>query len=164
MTIYLVLAIVALIIIGYFTYTLFKHAPDLDIQKKSCNFKITKPRIKQHDNIKTATFNIYVKNYHKFFIEFPILFKFYSNFKFKSRIKIGYSLPGDDLKEEIFKEEIEFVDQVKEHYYKINDIILGKIHIEIECETEYGKPIISFEILENCLCKLDKIYKLEIKF
>jgi len=163
MTLYIVVLLSILFVIFYLL-VLLKNQSSLTKNIKNCGFKISKPKIKKCDGKKIAYFSVYVKDYHKFFIEFPVLFKFYSDYRFKSTIKIGYSIPGDKDVEQIFKEDIEFIGKTKEYVYYLTDIILGKLDIEIEAETEYGSPIISFEILENKVCKLKKEYILEIKF
>ncbi len=57
-----------------------------------------------------------------------------------------------------------FEQDTKEHVYYITDVILGSIDFEIEMDIDYGQPIVSFEILENSLCRLTEEYHLEIKF
>jgi hypothetical protein len=96
--------------------------------------------------------------------DFPIAFRFYSDEKFKSKIKITYKVSSDDEIEIIFDKIVEFEDNTKEHIYYINDVIVGSIDIEIYTDSIYGKPTINFEILQNNLCHMTKEYKLEIKF
>ena len=58
----------------------------------------------------------------------------------------------------------EKVDAAKEHIYYINDVIVGSIDIEIFTNTQYGRPKIIFEILQNNMCHMTKEHKLEIVF
>jgi len=134
--------------------------------KKLSKFYITQPRFKSIGNKKYANFNILIKRRHIFLVDFPVIFKFYSNSIFKAKIKIVYTTLGNDCIEEILNKEIISSDKVlkQEHIYHITDIILGKIEIEIELDCNYGQPIISFEILKNPLIKLLKSHRIEINF
>jgi hypothetical protein len=159
-----VIALLLVIFVIFYLLVFLKKESSFSNNPTDCGFKISKPKVKNCGDRKIAYFSVYVKENHKFFVEFPVLFKFYSDYRFKSKIKIGYTIPGDKNKEEIFKDNIEFIGKTKEYVYYLTDIILGRIDIEIEAESEYGNPIISFEILENVVCKLKKEYVVEIKF
>ena len=141
----------------------FKLEPEIDL-KPECKFRITNPKFEICGNKKYARYSVYVDNVDKFFLDFPVLFKFYSDYKFKSKIKITYTTPGDDGQEIIYDKLLVFEEDTKEHVYYITDVILGSIDFEIELEVDYGQPIISFEILENSLCRLTEEYYIEIKF
>jgi len=132
--------------------------------REICKFHISKPKFKSYNDKKYAYFDVLIRNKDTFFVDFPVMFKFYSNSKFKSRIKIIYTTPGAPEVEEIINKDMIFAGRVKEHIYYITDIIIGKIKIEIELKIDYGQPIISFEILENSLCELLEEHKIEIKF
>lgn len=131
-----------------------------------CKFKILSPKysVNKNKNIKKANFNIIVEKKHRYFINFPLLFKFYSHKKFKTYVKITYTTPGEDEKQILFDRIVEYTSKTKEHIVYITDIIMGKISIEISIETSYGNPIIDFEIMENNTCELTKEHKLELKF
>lgn len=129
-----------------------------------CKFNISKPKFKKNNGQKIAQFNIFSKSKNIYFRDFPIGFKFYSNQKFKSKIKITYTCIGDDEIEVIYDRIVEFEDHQREHIYYINDVIVGGITIEICTDNIYGKPTIEFEILQNNLCHMTKEYKLEIVF
>lgn len=131
--------------------------------KNPCKFKISPPKFKIEDNKKYASFNIIVEKRHKYFINFPLLFKFYSDSKFKMDCRIYYTTPGED-RQLVLDQQIEFISKTKEHTVYITDVIMGKILIEIELEVDRGLPIIEFEILENSTCTLMKEHKLEIVF
>jgi hypothetical protein len=153
--------IIVLIGILITCYICKKEKVDISI----CDFEITKPKFRKEGKKEFATFSVLVDDNHRFFIDFPILFKFYSNSKFKSKIKISYCTPDSENNEEIYNKDVFFDgSQVKEYTYYISDIIIGNITIEIETEVDYGTPMISFEILTNNTCKLKKEYRLEIKF
>jgi len=130
-----------------------------------CNFVITRPRYKiENDTIRIAKFSVLSKNKNRYFRDFPIGFRFYSDEKFRSKIRISYNVSEDDDIEIIYDRVVEFEEGVKEHIYYINDVIMGSIDIEIYTDTYYGKPSIDFEILQNNMCHLNKVYKIEIKF
>ena len=131
--------------------------------KNSCRFKILPPKYTIKGNKKYAYFSIVVEKRHRFFINFPLLFKFYSNSKFRAMVKVFYSIPGED-KQMILDREIEFISKTKEHIVYISDVIMGKIFIEVELEVEEGSPIVGFEIMENKTCILMKEHKLELRF
>jgi hypothetical protein len=135
------------------------------IKKPECKFKITEPKFKSVENKKFATYSVLInEKHHVFFVEFPLLFKFYSEENFKSKVKIAYRVPKDPVVEEIMNKDMVFTGTPKEYRYFINDIIMGKIDIEIELNTSYGNPTISFEILPNDLCDMRQPCKIEIKF
>jgi hypothetical protein len=129
-----------------------------------CKFTISKPEFQIEDTIRIAKYSVYTKNKDRYFRDFPIGFKFYSNEKFRSKIKITYTISGDEEVEIIYDRIVEFEDNVKEHIYYINDVIVGSIDIEIYTDTDYGKPTIAFEILQNNMCHMTQDHKLEIQF
>lgn len=158
--------ILLLIIIGAIIL-LYRQLKKKDIDKyilPECKFTITSPKYEINNCIRIAKFSVFSKNKVRYFRDFPIAFRFYSNEKFKSKIKITYTISNDDEIEIIFDKIVEFEDNVKEHIYYINDVIVGSIDIEIYTDSIYGKPTIGFEILQNNLCHMTKEYKLEIKF
>lgn len=144
----------------------FKLKPEPDIEvKPECKFRITHPKFEIDGKKRYARYSVYVDNIDKFFLDFPIMFKFYSDYKFKAKIKITYNTTKDDEEKEIIYDKLlVFKENTKEHVYYITDVILGSINFEIEMQVDYGEPIISFEILENSLCRLTEEYYLEIKF
>lgn len=129
-----------------------------------CKFIITKPAFKIYDNVKIANYSVISKNKNRYFRDFPIGFKFYSEQKFRSKIRITYKVSGDDETEVIYDRIVEFNENSCEHIYYINDIIIGSIDIEIYTNTDYGKPTIGFEILQNNMCHMSKEHKIEIIF
>lgn len=130
-----------------------------------CKFEITEPKYKIRDNKKIATYSVLMhEKYHMFFVDFPILFKFYSEENFKTKVKIVYRVPKEPLAEEILNKEMIFAGKPKEYFYYITDIIIGRIDFEIELNVNYGNPVIGFEILPNDLCVMKKEQKIEIKF
>ena len=133
-------------------------------EKEKCNFRISKPNFKNGDHKKYAFFTVFVDNNHTFFIDFPVAFRFYSDTRFKSRVKIRYSTPNTQRVEELINKEVIFETKTKESKRYINDIIVGKLEFEIELDVDYGHPIIEFEIMKNPLCALRKEHKLTIKF
>ena len=116
--------------------------------KNACRFKILPPKYTIDGNKKYAYFSIIVEKRHRFFINFPLLFKFYSNSKFRAIVKVFYSVPGDD-RQMILDKEIEFISKTREHIVYISDVIMGKIFIEVELEVDEGNPIVGFEIKED---------------
>lgn len=144
-------------------YRQIKKSSDENILPE-CRFFISNPKYKICDNIRIATYSVFSKNKNRYFRDFPIEFKFYSEFQFKSKIKITYNVSSDDEKEIIYDKIVNFEDHTKEHIYYINDVIVGSIDIEIYTESIYGKPTILFEILQNNLCHMTREHKLEIKF
>jgi hypothetical protein len=132
---------------------------------KRCKFKISKIKYYQSvHNRKFANFSVYIKNKNAFFVDFPILFEFYSDQRFNSKVRISYSTLNGEAPEEILNKHIQFETKTKSYTYFINDIIVGKIDIEIELLIDYGNPVIKFEILKNSYCELMDVYKKEIKF
>ena len=129
-----------------------------------CNFKIKDLHFEVDDPIQIARFVVITRNRDRYFRDFPIAFKFYSDEKFRSKIRITYKVEGDDEIETIFDKVVEFEDTVKTHNYYINDVIVGSFEIEIFTNTQYGRPKIMFEILQNKLCHITKNHKLEIVF
>jgi hypothetical protein len=129
-----------------------------------CNFHISNPEFEIEDTTRIAKYQVITKNKDRYFRDFPIGFKFYSEEKFRSKIKITYNVSGDDEIEVIYDRVVEFEDNAKEHIYYINDVIVGSIDIEIYTDSQYGKPTILFELLQNNMCHLSKEHKLEIVF
>jgi hypothetical protein len=162
----MLLNFILLIIILSAIFLLYKQIKksSFDYILPECKFSITNPKFIIDENIRIAKFSVYTKNNDRYFRDFPIGFKFYSNEKFKSKIKITYNVSGDDDIEIIYDKIVDFEDNIKEHIYYINDVIVGHIDIEIYTNSIFGKPIIKFEILQSNLCHMTKEYKLEIKF
>jgi len=142
----------------------YKNLIKIKEKRPVCVFKISKVKYSQRDIKKIANFNISVDKEHSFFDDFPVLFRFHSNTRFKGKIKINYRAVVNSKREEIINKTIRLETQAKEYIHYIDDIIVGRIYFEVELETEYGKPIIEFIILENKICRLNKEYKLEIIF
>jgi len=137
----------------------------IPIKPVQCNFKISKIKYyKSVHNRKFANFSVNIRKMNTFFVDFPISFRFYSNSRFNSKIRISYSTLNSEYPEEILNKNIQFETKTKEYIYYINDIIIGKINFEIEVLIDYGDPIIEFEILQNDLCTIMKEYKTTIKF
>ena len=131
---------------------------------EKCNFRISKPNFKNGCHKKYAYFIVFVDNKHTFFVDFPVVFRFYSDTRFKSKVKIRYSTPSNQRVEELVNKEVIFETKTKESKRYINDIIVGRLEFEIELDVDYGHPIIDFEIMKNPLCDLRKEHKLTIKF
>jgi hypothetical protein len=131
--------------------------------KNPCRFKITPPKYRIEEEKKYASFSIIVEKRHRYFINFPLLFKFYSDSKFRTIVRIYYSASGEK-RQMLLDKEIEFFTKSKEYIVYITDVIMGKILIEIELEVDKGSPIIGFEIMQNSTCTLMKEQKLELKF
>jgi hypothetical protein len=129
-----------------------------------CKFLITNPQFHIDGSERIAKYSVISKIKNRYFRDFPIGFKFYSEDKFRSKIRITYTVPEDDEVEVIYDRMLEFQDNVKEHIYYINDLIVGQINIEIYTDSQYGKPTILFELLQSNMCHMDKEHKLEIKF
>ena len=134
-----------------------------DRVKNPCKFKILPPKYTVEGTKKHVSFNIVVEKRHKYFINFPLLFRFYSDNKFKTDVRVFYSTPGDK-KQIILDKQIEFLTKTREYIVYITDVIMGKIVMEVELEIDHGSPIIAFEIMENSTCKLMKEHKIEIRF
>ena len=145
-------------------YKSLKINEDKNKEVEKCRFRISKPSFKNGGLKKSAHFTVFVANKHTFFVDFPIVFRFYSDTRFKSKVKIRYSTPNNQRVEEIINKEVIFETKTKESRRYINDIIVGKLEFEIELDVDYGYPIIDFEIMENPLCMLRKEHKLTIKF
>jgi hypothetical protein len=128
-----------------------------------CRFKILKPQFTIDGNKKKASFMILVEKKHRYFINFPLSFKFYSDQEFKSMVRIFYSIPNYP-KQKLLEKYIEYISKIKEHIVYLTDVVVGKVIIDIEIEIETGNPIIEFQILENSTCDLTKEHKLIIKF
>ncbi len=131
--------------------------------KNPCGFKIFPPKFDIRGDKKIASFSIGVEKKHKYFINFPLMFRFYSKDKFKTDVKIYYSTPGEN-RQMILDKQIEYTSKTREFITYITDVILGKLSIDIELEVMEGNPTILFEIMENSTCNLMKEHKLEIKF
>ena len=131
--------------------------------RNPCRFKITPPKYTFDGDKKQAEFTILVEKEHRYFINFPILFRFYSEGEFRSLVKIYYTIPGDQ-KQKLLERDIEFKSKTKEHIVYITDVILGKIIIELDLYVINGDPIIGFEIMTNTTCDMVEETKLEIIF
>ena len=134
-----------------------------DTVRNPCRFKILPPKYTVDGNKKLVSFYIIVERKHRYFINFPLSFKFYSDQEFRTDVRIHYTVPGDK-KQKLLEKIIEFSKKTKEYVVYITDVIMGKILIEVEMEVQHGNPSIAFEILENSTCDLTKEHKLEIKF
>ena len=157
------LFLIGLIIIFF----LFRYLKTIKIISKAqpCKFKISKVKYYQSVNNRMfANFSVYIKDMNTFFVDFPVSFKFYSDQRFNSRVRISYSTLNGEDPEEILNKNVLFETKTKEYIYFINDIIVGKIDIEIELLIDYGDPTIEFEILKNDLCIMMKEYKKIINF
>lgn len=131
--------------------------------KNPCRFKILPPKYTSEGDKKYVSFSIVVEKRHRYFINFPLLFKFYSDSKFRSLVKIFYSTEEAD-RQLLLNKEVEFISKIKEYTVYITDVIMGKIVIEVELEIDHGSPVIDFEILENSTCTLMKEHKIKIEF
>jgi len=122
--------------------------------KKKCKFKITNPKYRKDGNKKYAYFSVVVSGGSTaFFSDFPLIFIFYSDTRFKSRIKINYSTRDCTENEEILNKTVVFERHAEEFVCPINDIIPDQIHIQIEIDPEYGYPNAIFSIRQNPLCE-----------
>jgi hypothetical protein len=128
-----------------------------------CGFKLLPPRFIINESKKIAIFNIIVEKRHKYFINFPLLFRFSGDQDFRADVKIFYSTPGEEPNM-VLDKQIEYKEITKEYIIYITDVILGKITIELQMDMDYGDPIVSFEVMENSTCSLYKEHKLEIIF
>ena len=135
--------------------------------KNPCRFKILPPKYRVEGSKKYASFSIIVEKKHRYFINVPFNFKFYSQGKFKTEVLISYSVP-DEPSEKILEKIIEFRpserNESKTYTTYITNVIVGKIIIDIQLEIHEGNPSIEFEILENSVCKLVKEHKLQLIF
>ena len=161
MTIYAIIFFI-LLILNIFLIRLIRANPENKI--KVCKFKISKIKFFQSRNRRFANFSVKIKNKNAFFIDFPISFKFYSDQRFKTKVRISYSTVKDQDLEEILNKTVVFETKTKEYVYYINDIIVGKIDIEIELLVDYGDPIIEFEIMKNDYCEITEVFRKVIKF
>lgn len=158
------LLLIALVLLCIFLIISIIRKPFEREYRNLCNFKILPPKFGKKDGIKWASFSIAIEKKHKFFINFPLLFKFYSDSSFISDIKIFYKVSGDD-KKKVLDKEIEFREKAREHIVYITDVILGELLIEINVRViEGGDPIVGFEIMKNSTCDLKKEYKMELDF
>lgn len=130
----------------------------------TCKFYISNPIYEIELPIRSASFKIYSKDKDRYFRDFPVGFRFYSNSSFKSKITITYMVMGDSEAETIYDLDVEFEDNAKEYIYYISDVIIGSIDIEILTLSEYGKPSISFEILQGNVCHMKDKHKIDIIF
>jgi len=152
------------LILVLFLLRFYKSLKTKDIIK-ICDFKISKTKFKDEDDKRYASFSVSLKDKNQFFIDFPVSFRFYSDTRFKSKIKITYeAVKSGREPEEIMNKCITFETQSLECIHRINDIIIGQIDIEIILKIDYGNPIIEFEILHNNLCILQRSFKKIIKF
>lgn len=129
-----------------------------------CKFSISKPKFEIDNTVRIARYSVITKNKDRYFRDFPLGFKFFSNEKFKSKIRITYTVPGDDEIEVIYDRIIEFNENATEHIYYVNDVIIGSIDIEIFTDSLYGRPKILFELLQSNICHMNKEHKLLIEF
>jgi len=134
-----------------------------DAARNPCKFKILSPHYYVDGNQKIANFGIIVEKRHRYFINFPLLFRFYSDQHFSSMVRITYSTPGEE-KQLVLDKWIEFTSKISENIVYITDVIMGKINIEVVLDVNSGKPIVGFEILENSTCELTKEHKIELNF
>jgi hypothetical protein len=136
--------------------------------KNPCRFKISPPKYWEDGSKKFASFNIIVEKKHRYFINVPFSFKFFSLKPFKADVQIFYSVPDEPKETLLPKQRIEFRpserNESKQLTTYVTNVIMGKIIMEIELEIEEGSPIIEFEIKENSVCKLIKEHKLELNF
>jgi hypothetical protein len=153
---------VLLIII--FLYRFYKSL-ELKNKIKICDFKLSKTKFREEGDKRFAKFSVSLKDKNQFFIDFPVSFRFYSDTRFKTKIRITYeAVKSGREPEEIINKCITFETKSLECIHRINDIIIGQIDIEIVLKPYYGDPVIEFEILENNLCKLQNHFKKIIEF
>lgn len=137
--------------------------PIEDKIKNPCRFKISLPKYNIEGNKKYVCFSIIVERRYRYFINFPLLFRFYSDSKFQAKVKIFYSTSGEK-RQRLLDKKIEFISKVREYIVYITDVIMGRILIEVELEIDHGNPIIGFEIMQNSTCTLMKEQKIILKF
>jgi len=159
----ILLFIIVVIIVSLIKY-LRRTERELNYFMPICRFNISKPEFDINQNTRTVKFKVYTKNENRYFRDFPLEFKFYSDSAFRSKIKIEYSSSEDDETELIYDRIVEFENNKKQHIYYINDVIIGSIDIEIETYSFYGKPTILFEILQSNMCHMNRPHSLEIVF
>ena len=152
--------IIFIILLRIFLKSLFK-----PLDKRECDFKLSKVKYRKENGKVYAKFLITIKDKNLFFIDFPLAFRFYGDTRFKAKIKIKYdALKSDRGSEEIIDKIIQFETKTIEYTKRITDIIIGEIEIEIEVKPYYGTPIVEFEILKNQYCVLNNSFKKIIKF
>ena len=84
--------------------------PDVDKYiLPTCRFSITKPEFRIDGVERIAKYSVLSKNKDRYFRDFPLGFKFYSEDKFRSKIRITYTVPEDDEIEVIYDRMIERV-------------------------------------------------------
>jgi hypothetical protein len=157
------LILVALVILCILLLISIFRKPFDYIPRNPCRFKILEPHYTVSGNKKKASFMILVEKKHRYFINFPLSFKFYSEQQFKSLVKIFYTIPNYP-KQKLLEKYIEYISKAKEHIVYLTDVVVGKVLIDVEIEIEEGNPIIEFRILENSTCDLTKEHKLELCF
>jgi hypothetical protein len=129
----------------------------------NCIFKIQHPRIKKKGNKRIVSIEIEVSKQYRYFINFPILFRFFSNKPDTlTHISIYYIIPESNKKELLYKKQLCLSEEVIEFQAHITDIIIEKIVIEMDIDLIKGNPLISFELLESDSCK-EENHKVEIK-
>jgi len=135
--------------------------------KNQCKLKILPPKYNVVGSKKTATFIIIVEKKHRYFINVPFSFKFFSKDPFKADVEIFYQT-GDEHRERLKEKRVEFRPNHRNESISFNtyitNIIIGKIVIDVELEIEEGNPIVEFEIKENSVCRLIKEHKLQLNF
>lgn len=163
----MILNFILLLVIIVTVILLYRQLKQSDIDRQilpDCKFIITNPEFEIENTVRVAKYKVFSKIKNRYFRDFPLGFKFYSNEKFRSKIKIIYNVENDDEKEVIYDRIVEFDDTAKEHIYYINDIIVGAIEFEIYTNSYYGKPTIDFEILQSNICHMTKDHKIKIEF
>lgn len=157
-----------LIFIGASSIAIFLSKINKKLSKDNtseCKFRFSTPQFRKSGSKQYAKFTIKLDKRTRFFIDFPVAFRFYSDSRFSSKVRIKYkTIKTGREAEQIINKLITFNDKTIEYVYRINDIIIGEIEIEIELNTYYGNPIIEFEIMQNDLCKLKHPLKTIIKF
>lgn len=157
------LILVALVILCILLLISIFRKPFDYIPRNPCRFKILDPHYTIDGNKKKASFMILVEKKHRYFINFPLSFKFYSTSEFKALVKIFYTIPNYP-KQKLLEKYIEFISKIKEHVVYLTDVVVGKVIIDVEVEIEEGNPMIEFRILENSTCDLTEEHKLELQF
>ena len=155
------LSLTAMVLLYYY----YKSIITGEKRNNVCKFKFSSVKRERRDEKELAFFSLKTKEKNTFFIDFPILFKFYSNYRrFKAKVKISYKSSRASEREVIVNKTIFFDTSTVEQKVYINDIIIGEIFFEVEMLVHFGRPIMELEILRNSLCELHKEYKLAIKF
>lgn len=133
--------------------------------KHPCEFKFSRVKYKKKEDKYFAEFTLKLKDKNQFFVDFPLIFRFYGDTRFLAKVKIRYeALKSGRGSEEIVDKVIQFETKTIECKRRITDIIVGEIKIEIEIKPYYHFPTIEFEILENKYCDLQKPINKIIKF